>query len=570
MSKLYPVYTEKAQCQDCYKCVRHCPVKSIRVENGNAIVNPQDCILCGNCVAICPVNAKKIRDDLPWVKQIIKDKQKVIVSLAPSWVTEFPELTSQQMLVALKKLGFWGVSETAFGAQIVSSAVADLIRAKTQPVMISTACPVIVEYIRKYHPHLTNMLTPLLSPALTHAKFLKAEYGEDIGIVFIGPCIGKKLEAAENPELIDLSLTFEDLRHWWQALEINPKYLTSKEPEQFIPEAAAEGVLYPIDGGMIDGVKKHGEFENVHFMSISGGVHIQHALDGLDEFASDDKQVFIEILACDGGCINGPRSKSQSFTALKRIQINDTLTVRPDNSSCLAGLATRDYYVQNGVYDKVFTPQEIDAALRKIGIVHQVDELNCGGCGYNTCREFVNAMLNGKAEGSMCVAHMRKLAMNKANALIKAMPSGVVIVNDLLQVIECNKKFVDILGGDAVTVYEVNPGLTGAYLNRLVPFYKSFQQILDSEDKSLEKEIRYNDKIIKLLVFPIEKKRIVGGIIQDITQPSVQREEIITKAEKIIKQNLTTVQQIAFLLGENAAESEILLNSIIGSFSLKN
>jgi PAS domain-containing protein len=225
-------------------------------------------------------------------------------------------------------------------------------------------------------------------------------------------------------------------------------------------------------------------------------------------------------------------------------------------------------YEPAAINRKQFTTVQIAAALRRLGKIHPVDELNCSGCGYNSCRDFVQAMLSGKAEASMCVSYMRKLALNKANALIKAMPSGVVIVDDQLRVIECNKRFVELIGEDAVSIYEVNPGLEGAYLNRLVPFYKYFQQILESDATAIDKEMRFQDKIVRLLVFPIEPHHIAGGILQDITEPSVHREQIITKAEQLIKQNLTTVQQIAFLLGENAAESEILLNSMIESFSV--
>lgn len=567
MTRQNAVYTEKAQCQDCYKCVRHCPVKSIKVENGHAIVSTEDCILCGNCVNVCPVGAKRIRNDLPWAQQLLKTRSQVFVSLAPSWVTEFPELSPEKLIAAIRKLGFAGVSETALGAQMVSANAAELLRNGKQNILISSACPVIVEFISKYYPTYASALTPLLSPALTHARYLKEIYGEQTGIVFIGPCIAKKRESELHTDLMDVALTFEDLKTWLETESINPKYLQPEENDCFVPMQASEGNLYPVDGGMIDGIRHFGAFKDVHFMAISGGAQITCALDGLDQVAPERK-VFIEMLACDGGCINGPRAANQTQTAIKRIMVHDNLdesiqTIRTPEYSA------SEVYHSAVVQKQQFSPVQISTALRRLGKIHPVDELNCGGCGYNSCRDFAQALLRGKAETSMCVSYMRKLAMNKANALIKAMPSGVVIVDDQLRIIECNKHFVELVGDDAISIYEVNPGLEGAYLNRLVPFHKHFQQIMSSDEPALDKELRYKDKIIRLLIFPIEKQHIVGAIMQDITTPTIHREQIINKSEQLIKQNLTTVQQIAFLLGENAAESQILLNSIIESFSGK-
>ena len=216
-NKLSPVYTLKNECHDCYKCVRECYVKSIQIKDGSASVLADRCIACGHCVTVCPSNAKRIRYDVDKVKGIFATCKKVVVSLAPSWISVF-DYTKQQMITVLKALGFSDVSETALGAQEVSIEVAKLIKESEKGLFISSACPVIVDYIRYYKPEYAKYITPVASPALTHAKMLKEQYGEDISVVFIGPCIAKKNESDKNSDLIDVALTFDELNYWIKEL----------------------------------------------------------------------------------------------------------------------------------------------------------------------------------------------------------------------------------------------------------------------------------------------------------------------------------------------------------------
>ena len=184
MNPLHPIYTERTECQDCYKCIRECPVKAIQVIDGHAGVMVDRCILCGHCVNVCPRQAKKVRDDLGRARQLLARRSAVYVSLAPSYVSEFPQVAPGQMIAALKRLGFAGVSETALGAEEVSAHVADLIQTGGNALHISSACPTVVDYLRMYHPQYAPAVTPLLSPVLAHAKLLKKTFGEEIGIVF--------------------------------------------------------------------------------------------------------------------------------------------------------------------------------------------------------------------------------------------------------------------------------------------------------------------------------------------------------------------------------------------------
>ncbi len=565
MNFLNPIYTEKAECQDCYKCVRECPVKAIKIESGHAEVMKDRCVYCGHCVEVCPVGAKRVRDDLSRVKQLLKFKDKVIVSLAPSFVSDFADISSAQMIHALRKLGFYGVSETSLGAQNVSACVAVMLSKENGKVYVSSACPTVVEYIKKYQPELSGYVTKLLSPLLAHCKILRKLYGEDIGVVFVGPCISKKREADTHQNLLDVVITFEDLRRWFEEENINPAHMIETVDDVFIPRLSKEGALYPIDGGMIAGIKANCSTKEATFMAFSGIKNIKSALSDLDQLDLNNN-IFIEMLSCEGGCINGPKTRKRSSTALKRCKIINYSEYPEDEIPRQPEVDINEDIQINTIEVKEYTDEELRAVLRAIGKFTLKDELNCSACGYDTCKEFARAFLDGKAEKTMCVSYMRKLAHNKANALIKAMPSGVVIVDENLRIIECNHNFAKLFGKDVEMIYDAKPGMEGASLQKILPFYNIFQVVLETGKELLNKPVRHKSSILNITIFSIEKHSIVGAVIQDITVPSVRKEQVINKTQQVIRKNLETVQKIAYLLGENASETEVILNSVAESF----
>ena len=563
MNSQMPIFTEQTRCQDCYKCVRQCPVKAIRVQNESAAVIAERCIYCGTCVNVCPVGAKKVRDDLFRAQLLVKRQPRVVVSLAPSYVSEFPGVAPAGLIHALRMIGFWGVSETALGAQQVSGACAAALAKDPAGLAISSACPTVVELIRKYHPEHLPAVTRFLSPLLAHCKLLRQAYGDPLAIVFVGPCISKKLEADRNPKLLEVALTFADLRRWFDQKGIDPSVQPRGPEDVFIPEAAREGVLYPMDGGMIRGIQGAG-LASVNFMAFSGIPHLQEALAGLE---GDDAGLFLELLACAGGCVNGPQAEHACGTARKWLRVLDQFPGQAQAPPA-PSVDTAMPQEPDPVPPSAHSLDDIKRALRMVGKTSVEDELNCGGCGYDDCRSLAQALLDGRAEPGMCVSHMRKLAMNKANALIRAMPSGVVIADEKLAIVECNHLFAEMMGPETLMVFEARPGMEGASLAKVVPFSHLFSEALEAQGEPISKDLRLGERVLRLMVFPIESGRMVGGILQDITEPAVVREQIIQKAQDVIRKNVTTVQQIAYLLGENAAETELILGSIIESFQL--
>jgi len=573
MDVLNPIYTEKATCQDCYKCVRQCTVKAIRVENGRAAVVKDLCVLCGHCVEVCPVGAKKVRSDLGRAQKLIASGKRVIASLAPSFASEFLGIDLERMTAALTRLGFWAVSETAWGADLVAREVARQLQTAPQgPILVSSACPTVVDYITKYRPAFADRITSLASPLMAQARELHRLYGDDCAIVFIGPCISKKQEADEHGQDIAVAIDFEDLRTWFTEEKIMLPLIQPNSEARLIPERAGKGALYPVDGGMIAAIKSWNVPAQVKFMSFSGIEEIERALDDLEEALDQgelQEPLFLELLACPGGCVNGPRTKKRTGTIRKRLSVLEYGQNRlaGDVVQNLTDTATVLYkqWTTKPVAPGAYKDQELMEALRRTGKYSREDELNCGGCGYDTCRDFAKAMLAGKAEPDMCVSYMRKLAQKKANGLIRAIPSGVVIVDARLTIVECNQNFARILGDDALQLWEAKPGLEGASIEKLLPFYRYFQDVLDGAE-AIDRDIRFNNRILHATIFGIERGAYAGGVFQDVTAPWVQKDRVVSQARKVITRNLAVVQKIAFLLGENAAETEATLNSIIESF----
>ncbi|HOF33881.1 MAG TPA: [Fe-Fe] hydrogenase large subunit C-terminal domain-containing protein [Spirochaetota bacterium] len=557
MNTQSPVYTQKTECQDCYKCVRVCEFKAIKIEDGHAIVITEACVYCGRCVEVCPAGAKRVRNDLVRLKYMISSGRKLIASVAPSYIACISSPAQNAFINSFARSGFIGVSETALGAQSVSSAIKDSIR--QGEINITTCCPVVVEIIRKYYSHLVPLLTPVMSPALAHAKQLKDSFGSDCEVVFVGPCIAKKIEADRNPSLISISVSFDEAVSLFGDLK-------EEESADFITDKAGAGNYYPVEGGMIRTVSDARHADNC-YMAFSGVDEVRGVLDSIGGIEKC-KTLVLELMACRGGCINGPLAgKNKSFLS-KRMNVLQKAFERENIAASVFKDITAGWD-KSCVNTNVYREEDIAAVLKTTGKSREDQQLNCGGCGYDSCRDFAKAIIDKKAERSMCVTYMRRLAQKKANALIKSMPSGVVIADDSLSVIECNLNFARLFIEQADTMFNARPGLEGANLSKILPanICSIFLNVIRTGNDFFEKDIRVENKFYHCSIFLIEKGHVAGGIFQDITSPMMRKKNVIDKAENVINRNLQTVQTIAALLGENAASTEVLLNSIIESFN---
>jgi iron only hydrogenase large subunit-like protein len=567
-------------------------VKAIQVKDGSAVVVKDRCIYCGHCVDICPSHAKKIRNDIARVRQFLKSGRKVYCSLAPSVSSEFPH-SVDAILVALGRLGFFAVSETAIGAALVSASIEKYAEEHdgTCP-WISTACPTVVQLVKKYYPELVPNLSKVPSPLQCHSAYLRSLYGEDIGIVFIGPCIAKKVEADDTPGYPDFALTFGELRSW---LEMENLSLSSIEEElenetveipSFVPCAAGKSTLYPVEGGMIASMKWGSDPFQTKAVAISGAEQVLGTLKELSPFGSGEASDFLELLFCEGGCINGPGSAQGKSSAFKKgyaSRFTRKRVEKPEETfqappAFVDRLLAEGYRIIKESEIGIAPPlvsffarhseEEIQKALKALGKNDKSDELDCGGCGYNSCREMAIAYLDGMAEPEMCVTKMRKEAQSKIDVLLRTIPIGVVIADDQLRIVDCNSGFLNMFGDvDYPVEKEILDLIGGLPLERFVPFFDKFREQF-SNSKTEQYRLHYQDKFLRVTFFSVEKQRLVGALFEDITTPTVRRETVVKKAEDVIQKSLETVQQIASLLGENAADTEIMLNSLIDAFKV--
>ncbi len=566
-----PVYTIENECQDCYKCVRHCPVKAIRVLGGKASVIPEACVACGECVKVCPAHAKKVRIDLPRLKRLLESGEKVYASVAPSFAGYFKGVSIERLAGALKRLGFAGVSETAHGAQSVSAHISRLLKATDSPLVISSACPAAVDMVRKYMPAFAPFVSPLPSPVRAHVRLLREAYGERAKVVFFGPCAAKKIEADSHPDELALALVFPALEAFLREGGID---FADEESAKAVPEEelalgpAEEGRFYSVEGGMNDTLRDGGD--DVRYISVSGLDNFRRLLSGFDpdDFARRPelyrRKIFIEVLACPGGCVNGP-AMPQGSSGLGTLYATDA-------RSPIAASVGRDFrHCGTASYPPVAVPTidpdetMIASALARVGKFSRADELNCGACGYNSCRDFARAMLEGKAEESMCHNFLRRNFQRTSNALIRYIPAAVVIVGENLEISECNRNFAALVG--ATEIYEAIGSLGGIQVGEyLGDFLDLFKGALEYGGESEKFHQRYRDKIVNISVFPIADGKSVGAVVQDVTRNEFRREQIADKAREVIRKNVYTVQQVARLFGEHIAETEIMLNEIAGTY----
>ncbi len=563
MNQNFPIYTTANECQDCYKCVRHCHCKAIRIVNARAAVIPELCVSCGECVKVCPAEAKKIRSDLSRAQYLLHSGAKVYASIAPSYVGYFKDIPIGRLAAALKRLGFVGASETAIGAQFVSAQTAELLKQAGPGVYLSTACPASVDFIRKYYPAWTDNFLQVTSPVMAHCKYLKQIYGDDIKIIFVGPCAAKKNEADRNPDDLSLAITFAALESWLKSEGIS---LDKMNEEPLVPVQAEEGRVYSIEGGMNETLRS--PEVDARLLAVSGLPNIARLIEKVDlaTLKESGSKIFVEMLACDGGCVNGPVMGRES----SRIDILlETAAHAPHRSSVGREVPVN---IQQLIYpDRHSEPQPEEAAilqaLHRIGKYSAEDELNCGGCGYNSCREFAKAMLDGKAETSMCLSYLRKISQKTSNALIRYIPVAVVLAGQDLQVIECNRHFAELCGEDTLLAFDACGNLNGAYLDSMIDFTDLFESVLANGGEIEKFNQVSGEKILNISVFTINEGQTVGAVIQDVTQNELKREQIAERAKEVIRKNVMTVQKIARYLGEHMADTEILLKEVAGTYT---
>lgn len=538
-----------SNCRNCYKCLRECPVKAISVKDEKARISEDLCILCGHCAGACRFNAKEVTNDVAKVKKLVKAKP-TYVSLAPSFISSFDVKGFTAMEKALKALGFAFVEETAVGAAAVTARYAELLESGKYVNLISSACPAVVRLIQQYYPAALPFLAPVDSPMTAHAKLLKKKYGKNINVVFVGPCLAKKREADESG-VVDAALTFEELSEMFAEANIVPSAV-EEDPKT---ELAAR--YYPINRGII---KSFDALRNDYeYVSVDGVNRIKDVLQNVNSFYG----MFIEMHACEFCCINGPCALHPK----KGGSIKDTELVRAYTRSGKGGNAVP---VGSADLTRKLEPvshkfgaapeHEIRRILESIGKFRPEDELNCGACGYSTCREKAIAVYNGMAQSDMCLPFMREKAESLSFDIIKNSPAGILAVDSEFRITDINDEAARLLS------IPKNGG-KGEMLDRYfnpADFYLAAADGKAVDDKRLHLE--KSDAYVEMSIRKVEGQNIVFCIMKDITKETVDKSRLdklkadtFRTTDEVIGKQMRVVQEIASLLGETAAETKIAL-----------
>ena len=557
------------KCKHCYKCVRNCEVKAIMIKDGRAEIMPDKCILCGKCLQICPQSAKTLVSDLDLVKGYIKSGKTVVVSLAPSYMGLLKYKTIGQVQAALLKLGFADVRETSEGAVLVTEEYARLLREAAMENIITTCCPSVNDLIEIYYPQLVPYLAPVVSPMIAHGKLLKKEYGQDAKVVFIGPCIAKKKEsrAERHDDCIDAVLNFNDLHQWLREADIE---IEECEDIPFVKADPKVNRLYPVTNGVVNSVlATEGRADDYRKFYVHG---IRNCIDLCESMSRGEiNGCFIEMNMCSGGCIKGPTVEDETISRFKvKLDMEETIAKEPVQAKTVAameeGVVLRKNYLDRSPEDAMPTEEEIRAILKKIGKVRAEDELNCGACGYATCREKAVAVFQKKAEITMCIPYMHDKAESLANLVMETSPNVVMIVDKEMKIMEYSAVGEKYFGKTRAEALEM-------YLYELID-PADFQWVYDSHQNIHGKKITYPEYHLSTLqnIVYVEQQDVVLATIIDITKEEEQMQqdyekklETIDLAQKVIHKQMMVAQEIAGLLGETTAETKTTLTKLCRS-----
>ena len=545
----------KTNCKNCYKCIRHCPVKSIRFSGNQAHIVGNECILCGQCFVVCPQNAKEIADATEAVKVLLEGEAPVVASIAPSFIANYG-VGIEAMEKALRQLGFAAAEETAVGAAYVNRMYEDILQNRKPDVLISSCCHSVNLLIQKYFPQALPYLVDVISPMQAHSLDIRRRM-PNAHVVFIGPCLSKKDEAEHYAGYVDQVMTFEELTRMLEEAGIQLEQSIDRNPQ-------SRTRLYPTSGGILRTMQKVPGYQ---YISVDGVENCMAALHDLEQGGLD--HCFIEMSACAGSCIGGPVMEKYHRTPIRDFAAVDAYAGTEDFPTDTLP-RERIRKEMETISRKLPQPSETEifTILRQMGKNKPADELNCGSCGYNTCREKAIAIYQGKADLTMCLPYLKDRAENFSDHIINNTSNGILVLNESMEVQEINPTACsilnvrhpsDVLGEQVIRIrdpkdfLEVKNGAT----------VRDRRTYLAEYDKYVDETILYDASY-----------RVLICMMRDVTEEEHQRrtkesirQQTIETADKVVDKQMRIVQEIASLLGETAAETKIALTKLKGAIS---
>ncbi len=545
---------KKSNCKNCYKCIRHCPVKAIRFSGNQAHIIGNECILCGHCFVVCPQNAKEIVDGTEKARVLLQSGDPVVVSLAPSFIANYDGVGIESMRRALKKLGFAEVEETAVGATIVKNEYERMHREEERDIIITSCCHSVNLLIQKCFPSSLEYLADVMSPMQAHCADIKRRI-PGAKTVFIGPCVAKKDEAEYYEGIVDAVLTFEELTNWLKSEKIELEREVDNTPE-------SRARFFPTTGGVLKTMAQNAP--GYTYLALDG---VENCIAALKDIESGKiHKCFIEMSACVGSCIGGPvMEKYHSTSPIKDfITIADYAGERDFDVAQPAPVSLKKHFTMIERKLAVPSENEIMTVLRQMGKFKPSDELNCGSCGYNSCRDKAIAIIQGKAESSMCLPFLKDKAESFSDTIVKNTPNGLIVLNENLEVQQINnaaRKIMniraasDVLGEPVVRILDPTIFVQVRNNGRTVRDQRTY---LAEYKKYVEQTVVYDPD-----------SRMLIGIMRDITDEEADREkkarinkQTVEVADTVVEKQMRIVQEIASLLGETAAETKIALTKL--------
>ena len=545
---------KKSNCKNCYKCIRHCPVKAIRFSGNQAHIIGNECILCGHCFVVCPQNAKEIVDGTEKARVLLQSGVPVVVSLAPSFIANYDGVGIESMRKALKKLGFFDVEETAIGATIVKTEYERMLREEERDIIITSCCHSVNLLIQKHFPSALEYLADVMSPMQAHCADIKKRM-PNAKTVFIGPCVAKKDEAEHYEGLVDAVLTFEELTNWLKSERIE----LEKEVDD-TPESRAR--FFPTTGGILKTMAQNAP--GYTYIALDG---VENCIAALKDIESGKiHKCFIEMSACVGSCIGGPvMEKYHSTSPIKDyVTVADYAGERDFDVAQPDSMHLKKHFSM--IEKKLQAPSEseIMSVLRQMGKFKPSDELNCGSCGYNSCREKAIAIIQGKAEISMCLPYLKDKAESFSDTIVNNTPNGLIVLNENLEVQQINNAARKIMNIRAASDVLGEPVVRILDPTVFMQVRNSGRTVRDQHTYLAE----YKKYVEQTVVYAPDSRMLIG-IMRDITDEEADREkkarinkQTVEVADSVVEKQMRIVQEIASLLGETAAETKIALTKL--------
>jgi len=518
------VRSVKERCRVCYTCVRECPAKAIRIEQGQAEVIPERCIGCGNCFRVCSRNAKEILSCIDTVADLLASRNITAAMLAPSFPVEFTDMSTEELIFRLRQLGFNYVHEVAYGADLVANAYRDLLHNNPDERYIATSCPAIVAYIEKYVPSLVKHLAPIVSPMVAMARIVKKHYNNNCKIVFIGPCIAKKAEEdlTDDSSDVDAVVTFSELRVMFNDKKVNA---ANAKGETFDPPYAGKGRLFPIARGLLETAGIGEDLITGDVVATDGRENFPEAI---REFEKPDNPVrLLEVLSCRG-CIMGAGITNTGMSLFERraavgrytrTMLNGKHTETPFEQFADVSLH-RTFSARD---QRLPTPSDKDIReiMACLGKYTPEDELNCGACGYDTCRNHAVAILKGIAEQEMCLPFI----IDKLKMTVDKLAQSNEEVASARSALMHSEKLASMGQLAAGVAHEVNNplGIVLMYAHLLLEEHGTNNQLREDLSTIVEQADRCKRIVSGLLNFARQNKTICQAVnFSDLVKDTIK------------------------------------------------